>query len=135
MHTSQVRDRYVWCDKKSFTRVLVNLINNSFKFTQTGGTISLSIIETPDSDSQYASYEIRVLDTGIGMSREFVGKMFNAFERERTSTVSGVEGTGLGLAISKSIANSCGGDIGVTSRGDGKGSTFWLWLPCEEIKS
>ena len=120
VHTSQVQHRAVWCDRKNLNRVLLNLISNAHKFTPQGGTISASLFEIGGGDPDYASYEIRVRDSGIGMSRDFVGRMFNVFERERTSTDSGVEGTGLGLAITKRIMDLMGGSIEVlTSPGSG----------------
>ncbi len=120
VHSDQVKDRFVWCDRKNLNRVLLNLLSNAYKFTPEGGSVSASIWETGTSDDGYASYEIRVRDTGIGMSPEFAEKMFNAFERERSSTESGLEGTGLGLAITKSIIDLMDGSIDVlTSPGGG----------------
>ena len=120
VHTSQIQNRYVWCDKNNLTRVLLNLVSNAYKFTSPGGTISVSLWETGSGENGYGSYEIRVQDNGIGMSREFAEKMFNAFERERTSTDSGIEGTGLGLSITKSIMDRMGGTIEVlTAPGSG----------------
>ena len=120
VHASQVQDRYVWCDRNSLTRVLLNLVSNAYKFTPAGGSIGVSLLETGVDSSCYASYEIRVQDNGIGMSREFAEKMFNAFERERTSTDSGTEGTGLGLSITKNIVDMMGGTIEVlTAPGSG----------------
>ena len=119
VNTSQVQDRYVWCDKKNLTRMLLNLISNAWKFTPEGGSVGVSLWEN-GSENGYGSYEIRVQDTGIGMSSDFAEKMFNAFERERTTTDSGVEGTGLGLSITKSIVDLMGGTIEVlTSPGSG----------------
>ena len=120
VHASQVQDRYVWCDKNSLTRVLLNLVSNAYKFTPAGGSVGVSLLETGTDGNGYGSYEIRVQDTGIGMSREFAERMFNAFERERTSTDSGTEGTGLGLSITKSIVDMMGGTIEVlTAPGSG----------------
>ena len=120
VHTSQIRNRYVWCDRKNFNRVLLNLISNCYKFTPAGGAISVSASEIENERNGYGTYELRFKDNGIGMTKEFVAKMFTAFERERTSTVSGMEGTGLGLAITKSIIDLMGGDIEVfTSPGKG----------------
>ena len=120
IHTGQVQHRYVWCDRKNMNRVLLNVISNAYKFTPAGGTISASVWETGSGESGYAAYEIRIKDSGIGMSKDFVEKMFNAFERERTSTDSGVEGTGLGLSITKRIVDLMGGNIEVlTSPGSG----------------
>ncbi|MBQ2218539.1 MAG: response regulator, partial [Firmicutes bacterium] len=119
VHDTQVEHRYAWCDKKNLNRVLLNLVSNSYKFTPDGGEISVTLFET-GNENGYGSYEMRVQDNGIGMSKEFVEKMFNAFERERTSTDSGVEGTGLGLAITKSLVDLMGGTIEVlTSPGSG----------------
>ncbi|MBR2671825.1 MAG: amino acid permease [Oscillospiraceae bacterium] len=120
VYTEQVHDRYIWCDRKNLNRVLLNIISNAYKFTPEGGTISVSAYETGSAESGYGSYELRVKDSGIGMSKEFVEKMWGAFERERTSTDSGIEGTGLGLAITKSLVELMGGTIeALTSPGSG----------------
>ena len=115
-----VTHRYAWCDRRNLNRVLLNVISNAFKFTPEGGTISATLWEISGLDTGYGTYELRVRDNGIGMSREFADRMFNAFEREHTSTVSKVEGTGLGLAITKRIVDLMGGTIEViTSPGSG----------------
>ena len=120
VHTSQVTNRYVWCDRKNLDRVLLNVISNAYKFTPEHGNIDVILREAGSGEGGYGSYEIRVQDSGIGMSKDFVDKMFTAFERERTSTDSGVDGTGLGLAITKSIVDLMGGTIEViTSPGSG----------------
>jgi CheY-like chemotaxis protein len=113
VHTAQVQDRWVWCDSKNLNRVLLNLLSNAYKFTDDGGTISASLYELGSPADGYGSYEIRIQDNGIGMSKEFVERMWGAFERERSSTDSGVEGTGLGLAITKGIVDMMGGTIEV----------------------
>ena len=120
VHTSQVRDRYVWCDRKNLNRVLLNILSNAYKFTPEGGTVSATLYEIGDGEDGYGSYEMRIRDSGIGMSQKFVEKMFHAFEQERSSTASGIEGTGLGLAITKSIVDLMGGTIDVlTAPGSG----------------
>ena len=119
VHTGQLQHPYVWCDKKNLNRVLLNILSNAYKFTPEGGTITASVYET-GCENGCGSYELRVKDSGIGMSREFADKMFDAFERERTSTVSGIEGTGLGMSITKSIIDLMGGTIEVmTAPGSG----------------
>ena len=119
IHTNLVKHRYVWLDEKNFNRILFNLVSNAYKFTDKGGTVTVTAAETACEDG-YGTYELRVRDTGIGMSKEFAERMFSPFERERTSTVSGIEGTGLGLSISKSILDLMGGTVEVvTSPGDG----------------
>ena len=120
IHTGQVQHRYVWCDKKNLNRILLNLLSNAYKFTPEGGNVNASLWEVSTGEAGYASYEMRVQDSGIGMSKEFAEKMFDAFERERTSTVSGVEGTGLGMSITKSLVDLMGGSIEVmTAPGSG----------------
>jgi CheY-like chemotaxis protein/nitrogen-specific signal transduction histidine kinase len=121
VHDTQVQHRYVWCDKGNLNRILLNIISNAYKFTPAGGSVSATLFETAgDSADEYSTYEIQIQDSGIGMSREFVDKMFTAFERERSSTDSGVEGTGLGLAITKNLVDLMGGTIDVlTSPGSG----------------
>ena len=120
VHTSQVRDKYAWCDRKNILRILLNVVSNSLKFTPSGGRVTAVLYETVSEKEGYGSYEMRVGDTGIGMSKDFVEKIFNVFERERTSTQSGIEGTGLGLAITKSIVDLMDGTIEVlTSPGSG----------------
>ena len=113
VHTSGIRHNLVWCDKRNLNRVLLNVISNAYKFTPEGGTVNVSLWEIGRDETEYATYEIRIQDTGIGMSKEFAEKMFDAFERERSSTDSGIEGTGLGLAITKSIIDLMGGTIEV----------------------
>lgn len=99
--TSKVKDYYIYCDRLRVKEVLVNLLGNAVKFTPKGGKIELRIIQNEPAPEGYANYEVHVKDNGCGMSPEFMGKMFLPFERERTSTVSGIQGTGLGLSIVK----------------------------------
>ena len=117
----------VICDRLRLSQILLNLLSNAMKFTSPGGTVSLRIIQTREAPAGYAAYEFRVKDTGIGISPEFQQHIFEAFTRERTSTVSGIQGTGLGMAITKSIVDIMGGTIGVRSE-VGKGSEFIVTL-------
>ena len=94
----------------------MNLLGNAVKFTPEGGKIELRIIQNEPAPEGYANYEVHVKDNGCGMSPEFMGKMFLPFERERTSTVSGIQGTGLGLSIAKQFVDLMGGTIEVTSK-------------------
>ena len=135
VHTGQIQNRYVWCDRKNLNRVLLNILSNAYKFTPEGGHITASLSEEGNPEKGFGSYEIRVQDSGIGMSREFAEKIFTAFERERTSTVSGVEGTGLGMSITKSIVDLMGGTIEViTSPGNGTTIIVRLKLKTAEEK-
>jgi len=115
------------CDKLRLNQVLLNLLSNAMKFTKTGGMVSLCVVQKNGAPSGYAAYEFRVKDTGIGMSREFQKHIFEPFEREQTSTVSGIQGTGLGMSITKNIVDMMGGTITVISE-EGKGSEFIVSL-------
>ena len=110
--------KWVLCDKNRLNRALMNLLCNAGKFTDEHGDVSLRLVELAEFDD-VGDYEIRVKDTGIGMSPEFVEHLFTPFERERTSTVSRTQGTGLGMAITKSIVDMMGGTIDVeTEKGN-----------------
>ena len=127
MDTLDVEDEDIFCDKLHLNQVLLNLLSNAIKFTPSGGSVSLTIKQTPGAPTGYGSYEIRVKDTGIGMSEEFVKHVFEPFEREKTSTVSGIQGTGLGMAITKSIIDAMGGTINVETK-QGKGTEYIISL-------
>ncbi len=115
-----VKNKFAVFDKNRLNRVLLNLLSNAYKFTPEGGKISVTLNQLGDSHDDTADYELRVKDSGIGMTPEFAAKVFEAFERERTSTVSKIQGTGLGMAITKSIIDLMGGDIKViTAPGEG----------------
>ena len=136
---SKIQDNWVMCDDKRLNRVILNLVSNAFKFTPRGGTVTASLIQI-STHGDMASFEMRVRDTGIGMSPEFARKLFTPFERERTSTVSGIQGTGLGLSITKNIVDLMGGSIEVKTE-QGKGTEFIIRLafqitdaPADELK-
>ncbi len=120
-----VRDRIVNCDQNHLSRVILNLLSNSVKFTPSGGSVTISVNQLPEAPVGYALYEVKVSDTGIGMEPEFLERVFEPFERERTSTISGMQGTGLGMAIVKSIIDTAGDTISVEST-PGEGTTFTL---------
>ena len=127
MDTVDVIDEKIYCDKLHVNQVLLNLLSNAIKFTPAGGTVALTIRQKPRAPKGYGSYEIRVKDTGIGMSPEFAEHIFEPFERERTSTVSGTQGTGLGMAIAKNIIDTMGGTIELNTE-QGKGTEFIINL-------
>ncbi len=113
--TVDVFDEEIFCDKLRLNQVLLNLLSNAVKYTGAGGIISLRITEKPGAPAGCANYEFTIKDTGIGMSKEFVEHIFEPFERERNSTISGIQGTGLGMAITKNIINMMNGSIEVES--------------------
>ena len=128
MDAMDVTDEDVYCDKTRLNQVLLNLLSNAIKFTPAGGTVSVRLKQFPGTKKGSGLYEIRVKDSGIGMSQEFVQKIFSPFERERTSTVSRTQGTGLGMAITKNIVDMMGGTIEVRTE-QGKGTEFIVRLP------
>lgn len=128
MDAMDVTNEDVYCDKTRLNQVLLNLLSNAVKFTPAGGTVSVRLKQLPGTAKGSELYEIRVKDSGIGMSQEFVQKIFSPFERERTSTVSRTQGTGLGMAITKNIVDMMGGTIEVQTE-QGKGTEFIVRLP------
>lgn len=118
----------ILCDKLRLNQVLLNLLSNAVKYTKNGGQIIVRIIQKPGFSNGYATYEFHVKDNGIGMSKEFQKHLFEAFTREESATVSGIQGTGLGMAISKNIVDMMGGTIGVESE-EGKGREYTVSIP------
>ncbi len=123
-----IRHEDLVTDRLRLNQVLLNILSNAVKFTGDGGRIRIRIIEKPSTDPGMANFEFRIRDSGIGMSREFQKTIFEAFTRERSSTVSGIQGTGLGMAITKNIVDKMGGTIQVDSE-EGKGSEFIVRIP------
>ena len=125
--------RHVMCDGNRLNRIMINLLGNAVKFTPSGGSVKITLAEVAGSGKETggrARYELRVKDSGIGMSPEFADHVFDSFSRERTSTVRGIEGTGLGMAITKSLVDLMGGDIKV-STARGKGTEFTITVDFE----
>lgn len=145
--TDNVVNRYVKCDENRLNRVLLNLISNAFKFTPEKGTITVSLTQKGISENKGISdnkgaidnkafpdnkglYEIRVKDTGMGMSPEFAATVFEAYSREDTAKK--IQGTGLGMAITKSLIELMNGDIRVESQ-KGIGTEFIINVSFEII--
>lgn len=125
--TVDVHNEDIFCDKLRLNQVLLNLLSNAVKYTASGGKITMRITEKSGAPEGFANYEFLIKDTGIGMSEEFVSHIFEPFERERNSTISGIQGTGLGMAITKNIVDLMGGTIEVSSKID-VGSLFTVEL-------
>ena len=113
-------------DKERILQVLTNFVTNAVKYTQQGHIKVGYKIEARGEKEREGLY-IYCEDTGSGIPKESQAKVFERFVKLNDY----VQGTGLGLNISKAIAESCHGDIGVISEGEGKGCTFWIWIPCE----
>ncbi|MCI8937326.1 MAG: response regulator [Lachnospiraceae bacterium] len=125
--TADVVNENILCDKLRLNQILLNLLSNAMKFTKPGGIVSVRILQKEYAPAGWAAYEFQVKDTGIGMSKEFLAHVFEPFERESTSTISGIQGTGLGMAITKNIVDMMGGKISVVSE-EGKGTIFTVAL-------
>ena len=115
MDAVDVYNEDIYCDKLRLNQVLLNLLSNAVKYTTAGGIISVRVTEKAGAPDGRASYEFCIRDTGIGMSEEFVSHIFEPFEREKNSTISGIQGTGLGMAITKNIVDMMDGSIQVKS--------------------
>ncbi len=119
---NRIQHPFVMADELKLTRIAMNFLSNAKKFTPAGGTVTFGVQES-EYDGERAVYTLYVKDTGIGMSKEFQEHAFEQFERERTSTVSGVSGSGLGLSITKKLADLVGGKCTIDSE-LGRGTTM-----------
>ena len=136
LHFSVTKDiihPYVYMDTTLITEIILNIISNSIKYTAEGGKITCALRQMDESEDGCFIQEFVVRDTGIGMSKEFQSHIFEAFTRERNSTMSGIEGTGLGMGIVKKLVDMLGGTIDVEST-IGVGSEFTIRFPCRAAK-
>ena len=118
---TDVTHQFVVCDKLRLNQVLLNILSNSIKYTQAGGTISVRLKENGITHSGYGKYEFRIKDNGMGMSEDFLKTIYDPFTRVKNSTVSGIQGTGLGMAITRNIVEMMGGTIDILSK-EGEGT-------------
>ncbi len=125
--TLDVTNEDIITDKLRLNQILLNIVSNAIKYTNIGGNIFIRVKEKPCTIKDHATYEFTIKDNGIGMSKEFLGTIFEAFTRERSTTVSGIQGTGLGMSITKNIVDMMNGTITVDSE-LGKGSEFVVTL-------
>ena len=127
-----IRHANVYCDALKIREIIMNLLSNAVKYTSEGGKIVLDIDEKPSARDGFMTLQIRVSDNGIGISKEYIPHIFDAFTRERSSSESGIIGTGLGLHIVKSFVDLMNGDISVKSE-PGKGTCFTVEISCRKI--
>ena len=121
--TFEVTNEDVITDPLKLNQIFINLMSNAVKYTPAGGMITFRIMQHTTFKHGYGDYEFIIRDNGIGMSEEFVKHIFEPFERESTTTRSGIQGTGLGMAITKNIVEMMNGTVTVESK-VGEGSTF-----------
>lgn len=124
----EVEHENVMADKHRLSQIIINLATNAVKYTANEGTIKITLKEEKLAVPGYSNYIFLIEDNGIGMTEEFLGKIFEPFTRAEDSRVSKIQGTGLGMAIVKNIVNMMGGSIAIESR-QGEGSRFCVELP------
>lgn len=127
-----IRHANVYCDALKIREIIMDLLSNAVKYTAEGGKIVLDIEEKPSVQDDFMTLQIRVSDNGIGISKEYIPHIFDAFTRERSSSESGIIGTGLGLHIVKSFVDLMNGDISVESE-SGKGTCFTVEISCRKV--
>ena len=123
----QVEHGHIMADITKIREIFSNLLSNAIKYTPEGGTVEFNTRELPCSRPGYACIQVEIADNGIGMSKEYLPKLFDAFTRERNTTVGKISGTGLGMPIVKHLVEMQGGTIEVQSE-PGKGSRFIVTL-------
>jgi signal transduction histidine kinase/ABC-type amino acid transport substrate-binding protein/BarA-like signal transduction histidine kinase len=123
-----VEHHYVYCDPIKLREVFINILSNAYKYTNSGGKVSMVLEEIPSDREGYAIYRTTISDTGNGMSKEFLPHIFEEFSRENNTTDNKIEGTGLGMPIVKRLVDLMDGTIIVESE-KGKGSTFVVTIP------
>ena len=126
-YTINVEHEHILTDTTKVKEIFVNILSNAIKYTPAGGSVMVDVDELPCDESGYMIARIRVSDTGIGMSQDYLTKIFEAFTRERNTTMSKITGSGLGMSIVKKYVDLLGGTIDVESE-PGKGSTFTVTL-------
>ncbi len=126
-HKMNVEHEHVLTDVTKVEEIFVNILSNAMKYTPSGGSVLVDVDEIPCDEPGYMMVRTKVSDTGIGMSQEYLTKIFDAFTRERNTTKSKITGTGLGMSIVKKYVELLGGTIDVESE-LGKGSIFTVTL-------
>ena len=126
-YTINVEHENILTDTTKVKEIFVNILSNAIKYTPAGGSVMVDIDELPCEEPGYMIVRTRVSDTGIGMSQDYLSKIFEAFTRERNTTKSKITGSGLGMSIVKKYVDLLGGTIDVESE-LGKGSTFTVTL-------
>ncbi len=129
--TEQIRYPYVYMDAPHLSEVCLNIISNAIKYTNTGGRISCNVVQKSCEKEDWCNLIITITDNGIGMSEEFQKRIFEAFERERNTTLSHIDGSGIGMGITKKLVDLMDGTIEVKSK-QGEGSKFTVTIPCRK---
>ena len=126
-YTMNVEHDHVLTDTTKVKEIFVNILSNAIKYTPAGGSVMVNVDELPCNEPGYMIVRTSISDTGIGMSQEYLTKIFDAFTREQNTTKSKIAGTGLGMSIVKKYVELLGGTIDVESE-LGTGSAFTVTL-------
>lgn len=127
---TDIKHPYVIADGFRIKQIIINLLGNAHKYTKNNGEVLFEVLQKNFAEDDKLIHEIHIKDNGIGMSKDFQQHLFKAFERERSSTISGIQGAGLGLAIAKRYADTMNGNITVNSS-IGEGSEFIFTVPLQ----
>jgi signal transduction histidine kinase len=127
-YSLNVEHNHIMADATKIREILLNLISNALKYTPSGGSVSFHVSEEPSDIPDTSIFRVVIADTGIGMPKDFLDTIFDAFTREKNTTQSGIIGTGLGMHIVKKLVDLLGGSITVESE-PGKGTSFTLLMP------
>ncbi|SMG25046.1 Signal transduction histidine kinase [Fibrobacter sp. UWB15] len=111
-----IKARCIYVDKVKFHQILMNVVSNAIKYTRGGGLVRISMRDLPHENPEMCNIEMVVEDTGVGISEEFLPRVFGAFEREQSALTRGIDGTGLGLSIVKKLVDMMHGTVNITSR-------------------
>ena len=111
-----IKARCVFVDKVKYHQILMNVVSNAIKYTRGGGLVRISMRDLPHDKPEMCNIELVVEDTGVGISEEFMPRVFDAFEREQSALTRGIDGTGLGLSIVKKLVDMMHGTVNITSR-------------------
>ena len=129
-----LKNRYVYADCGRTNQILLNILGNAIKYTPEGGEIQFTVSQGKSSTEDYGNYIFTCTDNGIGMSGDYVEKIFEPFSREQSSTISKIEGTGLGMSIVKNLVDMMNGKIDIESA-PGEGTTVRVALPFRLLES
>lgn len=124
-----VQHPYVWCDRAKVQEICLNVLNNAYKYTLSGGKVTMRLTEIPSDTEGMARFKIEIADTGTGIEEAFMPHLFETFARGQDTTHSKIAGAGLGLPIVKRLTELMGGSVTAESE-VGKGSKFTVILPC-----
>ena len=126
-HISRFDKEYLYADQLRINQIFINILSNAIKYTEPNGKVCVDMKEEPSEKEGYIKLTYRVMDTGIGMSPEYMKNLYQPFTRQTDSRVNSIQGTGLGLAITKQMVDLMEGTIECESE-QGKGTTFTVTL-------